>query len=264
MATAKAISPFFESLFRSSTLSSSRYICTPCLRQQQSIRQQDQKRSLHRSVKPLPIPKPTPFVPDVSTFLKLIGRGLSTHASKFGSWDKLFTLSSPELKELGIEPARSRRYLLRWRQKFRRGEYGVGGDLKHVKDGVGELRVVEVPALQTPASSPNSTSYVSATVTPGLTKLILNVPAGSTSYILEPGQTTQDLKKPKEFTLKDGHIICGPYSQAVKGTNGSAVKIQVMEGMWEDRRGHKVFGGERRRAEVLHKMAVAEHRKNAK
>ncbi|KAJ9662282.1 telomere length regulation protein [Neophaeococcomyces mojaviensis] len=270
MATSKSIAPFFETLLRPSKLSYSQYICTPCLRQQQSIRQQEQKRSLHRSVKPLPIPKPTPFVPDVPTFLTLIGRGLSAHASKFESWDKLFTLSSPELKELGIEPARTRRYLLRWRQKFRRGEYGVGGDLNHVKDGVGELRVIEVPSLpsqtasDTNVASPSSSGYVSTTSTPGMTKLILNVPVGSSSYVLDAGQTTRDLKKPKDFTLKNGHVISGPYSQAVKGTNGSAVRIQVVEGMWEDRLGKKVFGGERRRAEVLHKMAVAEHRKNVK
>jgi len=33
-------------------------------------------------------------------------------------------------------------------------------------------------------------------------------------------------------------------------SNGSAALIKVQEGMWEDKRGQKVDGGERRRAEV--------------
>ena len=38
-------------------------------------------------------------------------------------------------------------------------------------------------------------------------------------------------------------------------------RVKVQEGMWEDPLGKKVFGGERRRAETLHKLGVAEHRK---
>ena len=92
---------------------------------------------------PLPlVPEPTPFVPDVQTFLTLIGRGLGQHASKFPSWESLFTLSSEQLRELGIEPPRTRRYLLQWRQRFRRRHYGVAGDLLHVQNGVAELRIL--------------------------------------------------------------------------------------------------------------------------
>lgn len=152
--------------------------------------------------------------------------------------------------------------------------------MKYVKDGVGEIRVVEVPSLpqqqqqstkstsntsvDTAASAATTMGFVSSMSSPGMTKLILNVPAGSESYVLEPGQTTQDLKKPRDFTLKNGHVVCGPYTQVVKGSNGSAVILRVKEGIWEDRLGQKVFGGERRRAETLHKMGVAEHRKNAR
>ncbi|KAK7757324.1 telomere length regulation protein [Diatrype stigma] len=93
------------------------------------------------------VPSPTPFVPDVATFLKLIGRGLSAHASKFPSWEALFTLSSEQLKELGIEPPRTRRYLLQWRQRFRQGIFGIGGEIQYVEpDGTAELRVLEVPS----------------------------------------------------------------------------------------------------------------------
>jgi len=124
---------------------------------------------------------------------------------------------------------------------------------------------VEVPTLPSKWDSGKGASdseAVSTSLSPGLTKLIVNVPNGSAEYRLEEGQRTEDLKKPKGLKLKEGHVIVGSYVQPVKGTNGSAAILKVTEGMWEDRRGHKVFGGERRRAETLHKMRVAERRKN--
>lgn len=257
MATPRPIFNLFTANSRSGKFitSANSYVCAPCLHRQQT-------RFLHRNIKALPVPAPTPFVPDVETFLTLIGRGLSQHASKFDSWNTLFTLTSPELKELGIEPARSRKYLLRWRQRFRNGDYGVGGDFKFVTDGVGELRVVEVPSL---AEDNEQIQSKSPLATPGTTKLVLNVPAGETKYeaLLDPGQSSDTLKKPKEYQLKNGYEITGPYAEAIRGTNGSGVLVKVREGMWEHRRGQKVFGGERRRAEVLHKMGVEEHRKNS-
>jgi len=243
----KTFSAFLPSLLRPSTSTTPAYICAPC------------RRSLHKDHQPRNVPAPTPFVPDVSTFLTLIGRNLSQHASKFNSWQELFTMSSAQLKERGIEPPRTRRYLLRWREKFRQGEFGIGGDFKYVQDGVGELRLVEVPTL---AKDGSNAGAVSTSLTPGWTKLILNVPNGSTSYQLEDGQTTADLKKPRGFRLVNGHVIVGSYAQAMKDTNGRGAMLKVQEGMWEDKRGHKVHGGERRRAETLHKMRIAERRKN--
>ena len=221
------------------------------------------RRCLHKHVKAGRIPDPTPFVPDQTTFLTLIGRQLSKHASKFESWQQLFTTSSPKLKEMGIEPARSRRYLLHWREKFRKGEFGIGGDLKYVQDGIGELRVLEVPALRSKgaSSSEGDASYVSATLSPGMTKLVLNVPAGETTYKLEEGQSTADLMKVKGVKLHKGHAIVGPYIQPQKGSNGSVATLKVQEGLWEHRRGHKVDGGERRKAEVRFKRRVEERKK---
>ena len=219
------------------------------------------------------VPKPTPFVPDAETFLKLIGRSLSSHASKFSSWEEMFTLSSAQLKARGLEPPRARKYFLRWREKFRRGDYGIGGDLKHVSNGTAELRVCEVPSLpekERPAKSvgeaqtgavTGQAGFASTMHTPGFTKLVLNVPQGSKTYQLGTGQKTTDLKKPQGVTLREGHIIAGSYVMPLGGSNGSAATISVTEGMWEDRRGHKVHGGERRRAETLHKMRVAESKK---
>jgi hypothetical protein len=246
---------FVTTLLRPSPSSAQPHICLPC-----------QKRSLHRG---LPgngyIPSPTPFVPDVPTFLKLIGRQLSKHASKIESWEELFTLTSTQLKDRGIDPPRLRRYLLRWREKFRQGEYGVGGDFQHVKDGVAELRVVEVPSLKRdPETGEVATGLVTIGRTPGMQKLIVNVPNGSTTYELLPGQTTADLKKPHGFTLKNGYIIKGPRAKPMAGTHGSGVTVEAVEGLWEHERGVKKLGGERRKAETLHKMRVEENRKNSR
>ncbi|KAG9635933.1 hypothetical protein KCU69_g19588, partial [Aureobasidium melanogenum] len=84
---------------------------------------QTQLRCLHAKVAAKDIPKPTPFVPDAQTFLTLIGRKMSQHAQKIPDWNALFSLSSLQLRELGVEPARSRRYLLHWRNKFRQGSF---------------------------------------------------------------------------------------------------------------------------------------------
>lgn len=223
-----------------------------------------QHRALHASIKTKPIPKPTPFVPDVQTFLTLIGRDMSAHASKFESWQKLFTTTSVQMKDLGIEPPRSRRYLLRWRQKFRDGEYGVGGDFQYVKDGKAELRVVEVPRIKEAVARETSVN----SPMPGMVKLVVNVPPGTEESenlprsLLREGEDTSQLQKPRGYKLVDGRTIVGPYIEIVKGSNGAVGVVSVKEGMWEDRRGQKVDGGERRRAEVRHKKGVAEHRKN--
>ena len=261
------------------------YICTTCLTRTRT-------RSIH--IKPQhPVPSPTPFVPNHATFLTLIGRDLSKHASKFPDWPSLFTLTSEQLQNLGIEPARSRRYLLRWRDKFRKGEFGIGGDCQYVdENGVAELRVVELPALPGKGIDTPGGSYASAIRTPGMQKLILNVPptpavdtindtttddsTSSTStsppspspptikpfsYHSLPGSPSPStLRKPAGLKLLRGHIISAPYITYIKGSNFSAARLKVQEGMWEDKRGHKVDGGERRRAEVKFKRNVAERK----
>lgn len=194
------------------------------------------------------------------TFLSLIGREMSKHASKVQSWDELFTLSSKQFKERGLEPARARRYLLRWREKFRQGDYGIGGDFKYVEDGVAELRVVELPSLKEPPPG----ALPTATYMPGVQKLVVNVPNGSATYKLEAGQTTADLKKPQGYKLRDGHIITGKNAMPMKGTQWSGATVKVAEGLWEHKRGRKVHGGERRRAETLHKLRAEENKKKAR
>ena len=47
----------------------------------------------------------------------------------------------------------------------------------------------------------------------------------------------------------------------IKGTGGLKARVVVKEGLWEDKRGHKVDGGERRKAEVRSKRRAEERKK---
>jgi hypothetical protein len=217
-------------------------------------------RPLHYRIPVRPIPQPTPFIPDAPTFLQAIGRGLSAHAAKIPSWEALFTLSSAQLKDLGIEPARSRRYLLQWREKFRNGEFGIGGDCQHVKEGIAELRVVDVPVPESAAG--RRTAIATATHTPGTRRVVVNVPDGSaaTGANVPRGQALQSVRGVKGVVIKGSRNIKGSYVQTVKGTKGLGARIKVQEGIWEVRRGHKVDGGERRKAEVRAKRRAQENK----
>ncbi|KXS98528.1 hypothetical protein AC578_5509 [Pseudocercospora eumusae] len=235
-----------------------------------------QCRSLHKlNPPPLSIPKPTPFVPDVATFMTLIGRGMSAHTAKIPSWEALFTLSSEQLRESGLEPARARRYLLWWRDRFQKGIYGMGGDLKYVKDGKGALRIVEVkkPIKQ----GATSTSPATLTQDAGYKKVVTNTQ--SEIVAIDPQEKSRHsrimskLAPPPKVDQKEvvpvsgtkivrANTIGGTGIEYVKGQQGMAV-LKVKEGLWEQRRGHKVDGGERRKAEVRSKRAAAE-RKNAR
>jgi len=219
-------------------------------------------RYLHKNVSPHAVPPPTPFVPDTQTFLTLIGRDMLKYASKLSSWEELFTISSERLRSLGIESARERRYLLRWREKFRRKEYGVGGDLDHVFGGIAELRVVEIQKEMVQAKTSAGGEYSdsikqrqdlispplssTATLSRGMSWAVVNLPQGETQL----KQVSLPLKKYSQIRLFHGNMIKGPYLQAMKGQNGMAAYLKVQEGMWEHRLGRKIDGGERRRAEV--------------
>ncbi|KAL9620786.1 MAG: hypothetical protein Q9160_004686 [Pyrenula sp. 1 TL-2023] len=223
------------------------YICHRCLHKQPTK-------------DPTPVPSPTPFVPNHETFLSLIGRDLKKHASKFKSWEHLFTINTAQMQHLGIAKAKERRYLHRWIDKFRRGDYGIGGDLQHVDDGIAELRVVEVPRLRKQGEEEGTDegkAYASAATTPGMRKLVINLPRGARTYEGPP----ENLKKPFGFTLQGGREVVGPFIQWVPGTSKTVALFKVTEGMWEHRLGHKVDGGERRKAEVRAKRRLEERRK---
>ncbi|EHA47456.1 hypothetical protein MGG_04023 [Pyricularia oryzae 70-15] len=183
------------------------------------------------------IPEPIPLVPDVPTFLRLIGRDLVKHASKFPSWEALFSLTPPQLRELGIEPARSRRYLISWRNKYTQGHFGIGGDLKHVVDGAAELKVLNIP------KGPLKTHRV-----------VVNVP---------PGTKPEDVPEKERPRIQGYKVIgtrtiAGPHAVPMKNHEGSIFK--AVDGLWEHKRGRKIDGGERRRAEVRFKRRVEERK----
>ncbi|KAI0430826.1 IGR protein motif-domain-containing protein [Xylaria sp. FL1042] len=204
-------------------------------------------RSASTSSTPRPpqIPPPTPLVPDVSTFLTVIGRDLKQHASKIPDWETLFTLTSEQLRELGVEPPRARKYLIRWRQRFRLGQYGIGGDLKHVEGGVADLRILEGP----------NTTVVDGVVRPTTPRrYVVNVPSGRSVKECDPAE----LSRVQGYHVEGAKRIVGPYALPLKGREGA--RITVTEGMWEDRRGHKIDGGERRQTEVRYKRRIAERR----
>ncbi|KUI56741.1 Protein FYV4, mitochondrial [Cytospora mali] len=204
-----------------------------------SIAQQPlQIRFAHQQASKTPIiPSPTPFVPDVKTFLTLIGRGMSSHTAKFPTWEALFSLTSPQLKELGIEPPRLRRYLIHWREKFRLGNFGPGGDIKHVEDGKAKLAITEVERGPLDKS-----------------RHVVNIPLNKK---IEEAKNYEKVKV-DGYHVEGTNTIAGPYALPIKG--GSAALITITEGMWEEKRGRKIDGGERRREEVRFKRRVAERK----
>lgn len=186
---------------------------------------------------------------------------MSKQASKIPSWEDLFTLNSNQLRQAGIEPARQRRYLIRKREKFRNGLYGPGGDLHTVVDGVAQLRVVEVPLNAKGLGQDGTQSGIhtsSATVSPGMVKTIVNLAPDATEYTYGKKTVIQQFAHMK---IQRGSIPRGPFLQPLKGSNGTAALISIQEGMWEDKRGHKVDGGERRRREVQNKKRLDERKK---
>lgn len=139
-----------------------------------------------------------------------------------------------------MEPARSRRYLLWWRDRFRRGEYGVGGDLETVVEGVGEVRVKEIPIGEGEL----------------VKKVVINTAPGVEERDVMEGKV--DGRVVKGLKVRGAGTIVGSFVEPVKGTGGSVARLKVKEGMWEVRRGHKVHGGERRRKNVLSRIAARE------
>ncbi|KAL4880001.1 IGR protein motif-domain-containing protein [Aspergillus karnatakaensis] len=226
-------------------------------------------RAIHKTSSPLiSVPKPTPFIPDVKTFLTVIGRDMTKFESKIPSWEKLFTSSSTELREAGVEPAKLRRYLLRHRERFRKGIYGPGGDLDIVVDGVAQLRVVEVPAgvsesvepITRREPDPKRRLRYSASLTPGMRRVIVNLPPDATDYTYDP---SKPLKKYQGVKIFDTVKVKGRFLNPIKKSKGTAALIKVTPNMWADRPGRKVDGGERRQAEVRAKKRADERRKAA-
>ncbi|KAK0516676.1 hypothetical protein JMJ35_001279 [Cladonia borealis] len=243
--------PIIHSLQSPNTLFRSITICTRCLH-------------ARTSTTPSPIPSPTPFVPDPPTFLTLIGRNLSQHAAKIPNWPSLFSLTSAQLRDLGVEPARTRRYLLWWRDRFRKGMFGVGGDFQYVRDGEARIKVVEVPVLKAEIGDTSTQSGGLVRVK----KMVVNTPAKQEEegeVVGKQQQLEMDKLKPVEgMKVVGARTIVGPFIKAVKGSRGAEAIVRVQEGMWEVRRGVKVDGGERRKLQVRRKRLLEERKTSRK
>lgn len=85
-------------------------------------------------------------------------------------------------------------------------------------------------------------------------KYVVNVPAGRSVKEC----TLDELSRVRGFKVQGAKTIVGPYALPLKDCEGA--RITITEGMWEDRRGRKIDGGERRRTEVRYKKRIAERR----
>ena len=242
------------------------FVSTPS----QTIAPLSQLRPLHTTVRQKPVPKPTPFVPNTKTFLTLIGRKMSRYASKLESWNDLFQISSAELRDVvGMVSAKERRYLLRWLERFRQGQYGIGGDLKHVVGGAAELKVLAIPKSRFPGErkpgkrdpdgNVNASKAASPTLGEGLRFAILNPTPRTDLKNIDMAKV--EVKKFQGIKLHNNYMIRAPYIELLKAgdgfVHGMVAKLGVHEGMWEDKLGRKVDGGERNRDEVRAKRKAA-------
>ena len=134
----------------------------------------------------------------------------------------------------------------------------MGGDLKNVKDGGAELRVVEIPEART--ATLNSRSTGMAIGLQRAKRVVVNEPL----EIIEKNLSLQQLKPVDGMKVVGVRTIAGPYVQTTKGTSGSVATIQVQEGMWEFKRGVKVDGGERRKVQIRRKRLLEARRTSRK
>ncbi|KAG1049893.1 hypothetical protein G6F46_009543 [Rhizopus delemar] len=78
-------------------------------------------RYSHHAATAKSVPSPRGHIQDVESFLKSIGRNCEDFASKFESWEQLFTTNSRVMKnDMGID-TKARKYILSWTERYRKG-----------------------------------------------------------------------------------------------------------------------------------------------
>lgn len=113
-----------------------------------------------------------------------------------------------------------------------------------MKDSVALVRVVEVPSGE--EGGPDA-----------VRKVVVNVPPE-----VEVNETKlRGLKPVDGLKVQGAMTIVGPFVEPVKGSGGSVAAIRAQEGMWEQRRGVKIDGGERRKVMVRRKRKLEEMKK---
>lgn len=164
------------------------------------------------------------------------------------------------MRDLGVEPARSRKYLMRWRRRFLNEEYGPGGEFQHVKDGVAELRVLEVQKKKNLGSGSEPASDASAVPAPPVRmRCVVNMPEGvRVEDVVGTADAQKYMSRVIKYKPQGRSEIVGPY--AIPLAHGKGASVTVTEGMWEDKQGHKIDGGERRQTKVRYKKRILERR----
>ena len=112
-------------------------------------------------------------------------------------------------------------------------------------DGAAKLQVVEVPIPE---------AMIPGTNIQRTKKFVVNVPPDASGNDIQ----VEQLRPVSGMKIVGERTIAGPYIQPVKGTSGSVAIMKVQDGMWEERRGVKVDGGERRKAMVRRKRYLEE------
>lgn len=125
--------------------------------------------------------------------------------------------------------------------------------MKEVKDSVAHVRVVEVPRDQGGGVGRESFKGPDA-----VRKVIVNLGPD----VKEVNEARLSALRPVQgLKVHGAKTIVGPFVEPLKGSGGSLAAIRVQEGMWEQRRGVKVDGGERRKVMVRRKRKLEEMKK---
>lgn len=120
----------------------------------------------------------------------------------------------------------------------------MGGDIRHIDNGVAELRIVE-------EDLPDTVQNVDPLAKK---RTVVNIPPGKELDEVPQSQRV----RVAGYSAKKKRVITGPYALSTLGGRGA--KITITEGMWEEKRGRKVDGGERRQAEIRFKRGIAERK----
>lgn len=116
--------------------------------------------------------------------------------------------------------------------------------MKHVQQGAAQLRVAELPIVV-------KSSQV--TIPFKKRKIVVNVTAGGPTLV----EDMQALVPVRGLHVKGNNTIVGKAVLPLKGMTGA--QLVASEGLWEDRRGTKTDGGERRRVRIFVKGHKSPH-----
>lgn len=92
----------------------------------------------------------------------------------------------------------------------------------------------------------------------GMVKRMVVVDKKVAEDLAEQKIQKEDVQGVKGAKVKKTGEIVGNGFEIIKGSQGRAARLKIKDGLWEVRRGHKVHGGERRRKNILSRIAARE------